>query len=101
MANKKFIIMAQNDLRRYDIIKNLINRKINGTEASKQLNLSVRQIKRLKSKVKIKGIEGIIHGNRGKESNRKIESKIIKKAKKYLKEKYSDFKPTFASEKLE
>ena len=100
MAKKKLIIMTQKDSIRYDIIRNLIDKKINGTEASKQLNLSIRQTKRLKSKIKIKGIEGIIHGNRGKESNRKIELKIIKKAKKYLREKYSDFKPTFASEKL-
>ena len=100
MAKKKLIIMTQKDLSRYDIIKNLINEKINGTEASKQLNLSVRQIKRLKNKVKIKGIEGIIHGNRGKESNRKISEKKIIEMEKIVRKKYFDFKPTFASEKL-
>lgn len=37
-----------------------MNNKIDGTQAAKQLDLSVRQTKRIKVKVKKKGI---IHGN--------------------------------------
>lgn len=93
--------MTERELARYEIIENLINEKIDGTEASKQIGLSVRQTKRLKASVKENGAKGIIHKNRGKPSNRKIDDKIIEKAKKLLKEKYPDFGPTFASEKLE
>lgn len=85
----------------YEIIKSLIDKKINGTEASKLLFLSVRQTKRLKAKVVKGGISAMLHGNRGRESNRKIKSEILEKAKKLLKEKYKDFGPTFAQEKLE
>lgn len=98
---QKLLSMTEKELLRYDVIKDLIDNKINGTDASKQLGVSVRHIKRIKAKVIKCGIKGLAHGNRGKESNRKIKSEIIKKAKKHLKEKYSDFKPTFASEKLE
>lgn len=98
---QKTITMTEKESKRYKIIKELIDSVIDGTEASKQLGLSVRQTKRLKANVKEKGIEGIIHKNRGKESNRKINENTMKKAKKLLKEKYPDFKPTFASEKLE
>lgn len=45
---KELTIMTQKELLRYDIIKKLIEQRTNGTEASIQLNLSVRQIKRLK-----------------------------------------------------
>jgi hypothetical protein len=93
--------MSKKELSRYDIIKNLIDGKINGTDASKQIRVSVRHIKRLKLKVKEHGAEGLIHASRGKEGNRKLDPKIIKKAKKHLTEKYYDFGPTFASEKLE
>jgi len=98
---KKLISMTEKELSRINIIQNLIDGKINGTDASKQIGVSVRHIKRLKVKVINSGAEGLIHGNRRKESNRKIDSNIIKEAKKYLKEKYYDFGPTFASEKLD
>lgn len=93
--------MTKKELSRINIIQNLIDGKINGTDASKQIGVSVRHIKRLKAKVIKSGAEGLIHGNRGKEGNRKIDPNIIEKAKEYLKEKYYDFGPTFASEKLD
>lgn len=98
---QKLITMSHQELSRYDVIKQLIDGEINGTDAAKQIGVSVRHIKRLKLKVNELGAEGLIHGNRGKLSNRKLDDKIITKAEKYLKEKYYDFGPTFASEKLE
>lgn len=92
--------MDQRESLRYEIINNLINHKINGTEASIQINLSIRQTKRLKADVKTYGLKGIIHGGRNRESNRKIKAETIEKIKKHIKEKYYDFGPTFAREKL-
>ncbi|MDF1497792.1 MAG: hypothetical protein P1P85_00335 [Patescibacteria group bacterium] len=43
--------MAKKELDRYGIIKNLIDGKINGTDAFKQVGISIRQIKRLKAKI--------------------------------------------------
>mgnify|MGYP001608226784 FL=1 len=98
---QKLITTTEKELARYEVIENLINGKIDGTEASKQIRLSVRQTKRLKAAVKENGAKGVIHKNRGKPSNRRIDNNILEKTKKLLKEKYSDFGPTFASEKLE
>lgn len=96
----QLITMSAQELSRYEVIKKLIAKQINGTEAAAQLRLSVRQVKRLKAKVKQSGHQGIIHGNRGRESNRKIPEEIIEKAKDFLRKRYADFKPTFAAEKL-
>lgn len=98
---QKLIIMSEMEIARYDIIQKLITGKIKVKEASMIVGLSIRQVKRLKVKVREKGAEGLIHKNRGRESNRKIDPETIEKAKKYLREKYSDFGPTFAAEKLE
>ncbi len=98
---EKLITMTTKEIRKYDIIKNLINKKINGTQAAKQLNLSIRQTKRLKAKVKIKGIWGIIHGNRGKKSNREIDPNLKNEIIGIIKENYQDFTPILAQEKLE
>lgn len=102
MAQKiKVITMNEKELERFGIISRLIAKEIKTKEAAKLLDISIRQVKRLKVKVREKGAGGLIHKNRGRDSNRKIDSKIIAKTEKYLKEEYSDFKPTFAAEKLE
>lgn len=98
---QKLISMSQKELARYEIVTQLIAKKIDGTMAAKQARISIRQIKRLKNRVKKFGAKGLVHGNRGRESNRKIKPEILEKAIKYLKEKYYDFGPKFASEKLE
>ncbi len=98
---QKLICMSEKEWSRYDIIKNLIDGKINGTDASKQLSLTTRQIRRLKKIVKEIGFEGLAHKNRGRESNRKLNFNIIENAKKHLQEKYYYFGPTLASEKLD
>lgn len=97
---QELIVMSSKELTRYDIIKDLIVGKINGTEAARQINLSVRQIRRLKKKVNNFGAKGLIHSSRGRAGNRKIPDEIIGKAKDFLRKRYADFKPTFATEKL-
>lgn len=94
------ITMTAKEAERLTIINNLIAKKINGTDASKQLNLSVRQTKRLKARVIKKGVQGIIHKLRGRESQRKIEEATLKKAQKIIEKHYPDFGPTLAAEKL-
>jgi len=98
---QKLISMTEKELFKYETIKNLINGEINGTDASKLIGVTVRHVKRLKRIVAKHGAKGLIHKNRGKESNRKTDDKILKKVKKLIKEKYYDFGPTFATEKLE
>lgn len=100
MDENQLITMTQKEARRYEIIKDLIAGKIDGTEASKKMKLSVRQIKRIKARVKKEKIKGVIHGNRGKESNCKIDKEKVKEAKKLLNEKYHDFNPLLAQEHL-
>lgn len=98
---QKLISMTEKELQKYDVISNLINKKINGTDASKQLGLTSRQIGRLKKTVYNHGAEGLAHKGRGKVGNKKIGAETIDMVKGYLKEKYYDFGPTFAAEKLE
>jgi len=98
---KTLITMTNQELIRYEVIKKLIEKTINGTRASEQLELSVRQVKRLKAEVIKKGALGIIHKNRGKTSHNKISEELKNKALKHIKKDYYDFGPTLAQEKLE
>lgn len=94
------VTMTKKEALRYDIIKDLLAQKIDGTEAAKQLNLSVRQTKRLKAAVNRSGVKGVIHGNRGQKGNRQIDEGIISEVKAHLKKTYHDFNPLLAQEHL-
>jgi len=97
---QKLICMTEKELFKYDVIKNLLDGKINGTDASKQVGVSTRQIRRLKQAVIKLGPVGVVHSGRDKESNRKLDSNKVNKIEGLIKEKYFDFGPTFAAEKL-
>lgn len=95
------ITMSQKEVKKYDIIKKVINRELNGPAAANLLNLTVRHIRRLKRKVNQNGIKGLIHGNRGRIGNRRIPDKERQEIAGLLREHYHDFGPTLASEKLD
>lgn len=99
--NDQIISMSKKEIKKYDIIKKVINQELNGTQASRLLNISVRQVRRLKRKVREMGVEGLAHAHRGKPGNRSMPEQEKERIKKLLHEKYSDFGPLFASEKLE
>jgi len=96
-----YITMSQKEVNKYDIIKKLTNKEFNGSEAARLLSLTTRHIRRLKKRVKEKGISGLIHGNRGKQGNRAIPDAEKQKIIDLLHKRYHDFGPTFASEKLD
>ncbi|UMX47715.1 MAG: ISNCY family transposase [Candidatus Nealsonbacteria bacterium DGGOD1a] len=97
---KELFKMTQKELDRYEVIRKLIAKEITPGDAAKQLGRSVRQVKRLRNKVREKGANGIIHGLRGKQSNNKTDLKIWEKSGQIISEKYPDFGPTLAHEKL-
>jgi hypothetical protein len=100
MDQNQLITMTSKEAKRYEIIKELLAKKIDGTEASKLLGLCVRQVKRIKASVMNIGIAGVIHGNRNKESSRKTSEEITKNTKEHLHKTYHDFNPLLAKEKL-
>lgn len=82
------------------IINEAIAGQTTNAQAAKLLNLSIRQIKRLKQTVRSKGIQTIVHGLKNKASNHHINLATKEQALSLIREKYTDFKPTFAAEKL-
>lgn len=92
--------MSVKEADRITILDQLVRKQIKQKKAAELMGLSVRQTRRLKKKYQVLGINGLIHGNRGKESNHKINNEEIKKVIQIVKRKYYDFGPTLAFEKL-
>lgn len=94
------IRMSKMELYRVTVVEKLISGEYTTGRAAKLLGITPRQIKRLKKKYRENGPEGLIHGNRNRSSNRKIAPGITEKIEELYREKYHDFGPTLASEKL-
>jgi len=95
------ISFTMKEINRYEIVQNLIQKKISEKEAQKLMSLkSVRQVRRIKKRIIKDGPRGAIHRSRGRPGNRKLDNDFINKIILIVKENYHDFKPTFATEKL-
>ena len=70
-------------------------------QAARELQVSERQVRRLLGKLKDQGDRGLIHGLRGRVSNRKVSEADREKAVRILsQQEYRDFGPTLAGEYL-
>src|ERR1700730_4797214 len=95
------LLMEPADRDRLVVLKNAKKRLITQRAAAEELGLSIRQVKRLLCALKKRGDKAVIHGLRGRPSNRLIDESIRKEAVKILSDPlYEDFGPTLAAEYL-
>src|ERR1035438_6906799 len=96
------LLMTQADRDRLVTLKKAKKKLITQREAAAELELSIRQVKRLLYALKKQGDQAVVHGLRGHRSNRRIEDRIEKQAVKILSAPvYEGFGPTLAAEYLE
>lgn len=93
--------MTQADRDRLVTLKKAKKKLTTQREAAEELGMSTRQVKRLLNALKKHGDKAVLHGLRGKPSNRKIEERIEREAVKVLSMPvYQGFGPTLAAEYL-
>ena len=83
--------MNENEKKKFNIIKKLINKEITTKEAMFELNKSRQQIYRLTLLYKDHGENGFIHKNRGKHSSKKIDQNMISELEQLYLNEYYDF----------
>src|SRR5262245_18459578 len=95
------LLMTQADRDRLVALKKAKKKLITQREAAEELGLSVRHVRRLIYAMKKRGDKIVVHGLRGRPSNRKIEGKIEQEAVQILSlPDYAGFRPTLAAEYL-
>jgi len=100
MTGKDIIMVTQAELRKVSVINQVLKKQLPQVDAADILNLSTRQIRRITSRIKTEGEEGVVHKSRGKPCNRVKSKKLKDKVLTLCQTRYKDFNPTFASEKL-
>ena len=97
---KELFTMTEKELTGYNLITQVIQKKLSQMKASELLGISDRHFRRLLKAYKNEGLTALISRRRGKPSNNRIPEEICSKVIKILKGRYKGFGPTFASEKL-
>lgn len=93
--------MTQADRDRLVTLKKAASGALRQRQAAAELKLSERQVRRLLAKLRGGGDKAILHGLRGRRSNRKIDEEWAQRAVAVLKQDvYRGFGPTLASEYL-
>ena len=97
---KELITLTAQEHERHLVIKKVLKREMRQAEAADFLNLTERQVRNLRDKVREKGVRGLAHGNRGTISPRKMPAALEERIVGLVRERYEDFKPKLAAEKL-
>jgi len=97
---KETVTMSTNEIDRGELIRRVREKRLTQANAASQMNLSVRQVKRLCLRFKLDGLAGLASRQRGRPSNHKLTEETKAKVVALVLERYSDFGPTLAHEKL-
>ncbi|MBL7084520.1 MAG: ISNCY family transposase [Candidatus Omnitrophica bacterium] len=100
MAGRDIITMSQKELKRLHVVHKIFDKKLKQVDAVGILGLCGRQIGRIVARIRKEGDRGIIHKSRSKPSNRTLPKKLKDKVIRLYRQKYPDFGPRFANEKL-
>lgn len=94
-------MMTQRDRDRLVVLKKVQKRLITQAMAAAELQVSERQVRRLLAKLAAQGDRAVVHGLRGRPSNRKLDKDKRQRIVAVLSEdRYRDYGPTLASEML-
>jgi len=93
--------MSQEERDWLDWLKRARDKKMTQRAAAERMGVSQRWVRKLLKRMKREGDGVVVHGLRGRASNRKIGGKVQAQALEILKQPdWHDFGPTFASEQL-
>ena len=92
--------MSQKEIQKYAAITQCLQGQCTTQEAARIMGLSLRQAYRLKQKVREKGVKGMMHGNRGRTSPRRLPEELRDQILTLARGKYRGFNDTHMGEKL-
>lgn len=100
MATGDRLIMSSKELKRKLILEEILKGRITLKDAAPKMEVCYRQAKRILKRYRKQGDKGLLHMNRGKPPNHAYPDRFKQIVIDLYQEKYLDFGPTFAAEKL-
>ncbi|KAJ9430267.1 Transposase [Candidatus Pantoea symbiotica] len=100
MAASGVEFFTMNEVNRLKVIQDVVDRRLTTHLAAERLGISDRQCRRLLQRYRIEGPLGMADRRRGKPSNYQLPEGLAERAIQIIRERYPDFGPTLACEKL-
>ena len=94
------VSLNMRELDRLKVIQAIVEMGLKPGRAAERLGLSVRQVERLVTRYRESGAAGLASHKRGNPGNRKLDEGLAVRALSIIRERYADFGPTLACEKL-
>src|SRR6201997_3894254 len=94
------IALSQRERDRLRVLHEVKQKQITQIEAARRLKVSDRHLRRLLFRLGEQGDRAVIHGLRGRTSNRRLAAQFEQKIMARVRQRYADFGPTLAAEHL-
>src|SRR6202166_331456 len=94
------IALSQRERDRLRVLQEVERGHVTQVEAARRIDLCDRQVRRLLLRLREQGDRAVIHGLRGRPSNRKLAVTFEQKVLARIRQCYADFGPTLAAEHL-
>jgi transposase len=92
--------MSDKEIKRLQSMTQLEQKRLTQAKAAEQLRISLRQVKRLWRAYQEQGAAGLVNKSRGKASHNQLSEAMKRQVLDIILERYRDFGPTLATEKL-
>ncbi len=100
MAATDRITMTMRELDRFKVMQAVADNLLKPWRAAQRLGLTTRQIRRLVARLREDSPAGLVSGRCAKPSNNRLDAGTAARALAIIRERYADFSPTLACEKL-
>ena len=100
MAGTGTITMSTGEIDRLKVVQAVIDGNLKPMQAALRLGLTTRQVQRLVNRYRDEGATGIVSRKRGRIGNRQLATGLANEALTLIRDRYADFGPTLACEKL-
>ncbi|MFC6144066.1 ISNCY family transposase [Paraburkholderia silvatlantica] len=100
MHRSALVTLSMRELDRLKVIQAVVDSGLKPGRAAERLGLSVRQIERLVIRYRESGAAGLTSRKRGRTGNRRLDTELAQRVLTIIRDRYADFGPTLACEKL-
>src|ERR1700693_3328987 len=94
------ITLSQRERDRLKVLHEAQQKQLTQVGAAERLKVSDRHVRRMLLRLRERGDRSLVHGLRGRPSNRKLATRFEQKILVRLRQRYADFGPTLAAEHL-
>ena len=94
------ITLSQRERDRLKVLHEVKQKHLSQVAAAARLKVTDRQVRRMLLRIRERGDAALVHGLRGRPSNRKLAARLEQKILARLRQRYADFGPTLAAEHL-